>query len=172
MTMTDVSESAGVSRGTLYRYFPGKGHLVDALARYEQLRFEAGLADAISAAAHGPERVRAVVDFAIAYLRDHPALGRMLESEPGFVLDYLCRQLPSLHRAALRKIGPQLEQSCPVESGLATVEQLVDLLVRLLVANFVAPSSKPAADAETLHATVNLIMETPVCQPTDRPVLQ
>lgn len=166
--MTDVSEFAGVSRGTLYRYFPNKGELLDALARYEQLRFETGLVDAISLPAPESDSVQAMVDFAVAYLHEHPALGRMLESEPGFVLDYLRSQLPALHHAALRSIGPQLETSYPVESGLATTEQLVDLLIRMLVANFVAPSSKPQDDTETLRAMVELVMGAP----SDRAVLR
>lgn len=166
--MTDVSESARVSRGTLYRYFPSKSDLLDALARYEQLRFEAGLADAMSLEVPQSERVQAMIDFAVAYLHDHPALGRMLESEPGFVLDYLRHQLPALHRAVLRRIGPQLESSTPVEFGLATTEQLVDLLIRMLVANFVAPSSKPVDDAETLNAMVQLVTAAPASWSTDR----
>lgn len=162
LTMTDVSESGGVSRGTLYRYFPSKSELLDALARYEQLRFETGLSDAMSVPAQQSENVQAMVDFAVAYLHEHPALGRMLESEPAFVLDYLRSQLGALHHATLRSIGPQLQASRAVESGLATTEQVVDMLIRMLVANFVAPSSKPEDDAETLKAMVQLVMGPPV----------
>lgn len=161
LTMIDVSESADVSRGTLYRYFPGKSELLDALARYEQHRFEVGLAAAFTSTAQGLAGVQAMVDYAFAYLRDHPALERLLESEPGFVLDYMRRHLPALRRAALRRIGPELEMSSPVVLGIATTEQLVDLLIRVLVSNFVLHSSEPAVDRETLNAMVRLITGVP-----------
>jgi AcrR family transcriptional regulator len=43
LTMSDVSERAGLSRGTVYRYFPTKEDLLAFLAQYEQDRFAGGL---------------------------------------------------------------------------------------------------------------------------------
>ena len=37
--MQEVSEAAGVSRGTLYRYFPSKDHLLAAVAGFDEHRF-------------------------------------------------------------------------------------------------------------------------------------
>ena len=41
--MTDVSESAGVSRGTLYRYFPTRARLLAGLVQHEMRRFRASM---------------------------------------------------------------------------------------------------------------------------------
>ena len=48
--MQEVSEAAGVSRGTLYRYFPSKECLLDAVADFDERVFNQGLAAAVPAA--------------------------------------------------------------------------------------------------------------------------
>ena len=49
--MQEVSEAAGVSRATLYRYFPSKDHLMDAVAVFDEHTFNEGLAVALAATA-------------------------------------------------------------------------------------------------------------------------
>ena len=49
--MQEISEAAGVSRGTLYRYFPSKVHVLVAAANYDERRFTDGLAAAVGIAA-------------------------------------------------------------------------------------------------------------------------
>src|SRR5271156_3060439 len=52
--MQEIAEAAGVSRGTLYRYFPSKDHVLAAAADYDAQRFSDGL-DAGLGAAHPPQ---------------------------------------------------------------------------------------------------------------------
>ena len=40
--MREIAETAGVSRGTLYRYFPSKDHVLAAAAAYDGQRFTDG----------------------------------------------------------------------------------------------------------------------------------
>src|SRR6516225_1724662 len=51
--MQEISEAAGVSRGTLYRYFPSKVHVIAAAADYDEARFGAGLDSALAEAGDG-----------------------------------------------------------------------------------------------------------------------
>src|ERR1700689_742200 len=53
--MRGVAEAAGVSRGTLYRYFPSKDHVLAAAAAYDAQRFSEGI-DAVLSAAQSPEQ--------------------------------------------------------------------------------------------------------------------
>src|ERR1700689_5875163 len=53
--MREIAESAGVSRGTLYRYFPSKDHVLAAAAAYDAQRFSEGI-DAVLSAAQSPEQ--------------------------------------------------------------------------------------------------------------------
>lgn len=154
--MSNVSRSAGVSRGTLYRYFPTKEDLLASLARYEQERFDNGLETALVTAGEGEARLDAMLDYVFRYLREHPALHRLIEDEPGFVLDYVREQLPFLRRAMRRSIGSVLEQSVPVRVGPATPDQLVDILLHVLVSNFLVPDRDPDALASAMKAMVGL----------------
>ena len=114
--MQEVSEAAGVSRGTLYRYFPSKDHLLDAVAGYDEARFTTGLAAAL-APVHGPaERIHTLVAFAFDYIRLHPARS-LFASEPEFVLGYLFQHLPKLRDALLEQLGEAFDSVPAVASG-------------------------------------------------------
>lgn len=154
--MQDVSESAGVSRSTLYRYFPSKEDLLAALVQYEQRRFETSLRRWIGSH-DGDDRIVATVDHAFAYLRDHPTLDRVLEVEPGFVLGYLRENVPAMRRATALLLQDVLEQSAPVRAGVVTVEQLADLLVHVLVGSFLTPGEHPEEDAKGLKGLFGML---------------
>src|SRR5215472_17851893 len=59
--MNDVSEHAGVSRGTLYRYFPNRDELLQNLAEFERERFQRRVAEALRSAPPGAARMRVVL---------------------------------------------------------------------------------------------------------------
>ncbi len=62
-TMEDVARTAGVSRQTVYRYFPSKDHLILALVLREEDRFLTGVRTAFSENDTG---VRMAVSYALA----------------------------------------------------------------------------------------------------------
>src|SRR5665213_2323782 len=62
--MQEVSEAAGVSRATLYRYFPSKDRLLDAVAVFDEHSFSEGLAGALATRQDPTERMQAFVAFA------------------------------------------------------------------------------------------------------------
>src|SRR5579875_2669320 len=112
LTMSDVSEKAGLSHGTVYRYFPTKEDLLAVLAEYEQDRFSEGLRAALAEDGREPT-LAAVVEYIIGYLRRHPALPLMIDVEPEFVLIFLRRQMPVLHRITEELLGPVMARARP-----------------------------------------------------------
>lgn len=140
--MSDVAAIAGVSRGTLYRYFSSKEELFDSMLAYERERFESGVNKALSAVPEGPKRIEAHIEFLTGYLRDHPALTRLVESEPRFVLAFLRGNLPTFRNATGSLVDPVLRHVPVVSSGEVTADQVNDLLLRVLVSFFLLPPGK------------------------------
>jgi AcrR family transcriptional regulator len=155
--MQEVSEAAGVSRGTLYRYFPSKDVLMDAVASYDERRFTVGLAGALAAVDGPAERVQALVAFAFDYIRTHPARA-LFESESDFVLGYLLIHLPKLEAALLEQLGDAFDSVPAVAAGSLTREQLADVVVRLFTSSFIIPEP----DDRTLVQSINaLLLQVP-----------
>src|SRR6185369_2493024 len=94
--MSDVSEHAGVSRGTLYRYFPSREELLRNLAAHESERFQQRVGEALRNAPGGAARLRVALQHVTRYVGEHPAIQRLIENEPAFILRYLRDQFPAL----------------------------------------------------------------------------
>src|SRR5262249_18742223 len=76
--MRDVRVGSGVSRGTLYRYFPSRQALLVELSAREGVRFKQEMLHAIETAAPGPERLLVALQQAVRRVREHPVLQRLL----------------------------------------------------------------------------------------------
>lgn len=138
LTMSDVSDRAGLSRGTVYRYFPTKEDLLAVLAEYEQDRFSEGLRKALDATA-GEPTMSDVASYISGYLIQHPALPLMIDVEPEFVLLFLRRQMPVFHRITEELLVPLMSKTKPVKEGRLTVAELSDLLLRVVLSVFLVP---------------------------------
>jgi AcrR family transcriptional regulator len=154
-TMNDVSERAGLSRGTVYRYFPTKDDLLAVLAQYEQDRFAGGLAEALAGVPVDERRLDTVAEYILAYLRQHPALTLMIETEPAFVLGYLRRQLPVFHRITEELLAPVMRNAGPVRDGVLTVDELNDLLLRVVLSVFLVPGEGSTSMAGVLEGALD-----------------
>lgn len=155
LTMSDVSERSGLSRGTVYRYFPTKDDLLAVLAEYEQDRFAEGLRRALTeASGGGGPSMAAVVEYIIGYLRQHPALPLMIDVEPEFVLAFLRRQMPVFHRITEDLLAPIMERARPVREGQLTVGELGDLLLRTVLSVFLVPGEDGAVTVGVLEGAL------------------
>ncbi|HEV2369990.1 MAG TPA: TetR/AcrR family transcriptional regulator [Acidimicrobiales bacterium] len=144
LTMADVAESAALSRGTVYRYFPSKDDLLAVLMEYEQDRFSGGLAKALESG--GPPTIEAMAEYIITYLREHPALTLLIDSEPAYVLSFMRRQLPVFHRISAELLAPVMDQAAPVREGRVTAEELEELILRVVLSVFLVPGARSATE--------------------------
>ena len=158
LTMHDVSERAGLSRGTVYRYFPTKDDLLAVVAEYEQERFADGLRRALSGVPEGEPRMEAVAEYIITYLRQHPALTTMIDTEPAFVLGFLRRQLPVFHRITEELLAPVMSDARPVREGRVTVAELNELLLRVVLSVFLVPGESSTAVVGVLEGALDSIV--------------
>jgi AcrR family transcriptional regulator len=155
LTMGDVSEQAGLSRGTIYRYFPNKETLLAVLAEYEQDRFAGGLGRVLAGVPAGEVHLGHVVGYILAYLRDHPALTSMIDLEPAFVLGFLRRQLPVFHTVTEQLIGPVMRATPPVREGRLSADELNELLLRVVLSVLLVPGESSSAAAGVLEGTLD-----------------
>lgn len=138
VTIDDIAAEAGVSRATLYRMFPGgKDVLFDALRVRELEDFFTRLTAHLDGVADLEELLVRTVVYATGELRSDEHLAIMLASEPGETLANLTVQgLPRIIRMASLFLSPSVEPYLDRRRA----GQMVDLLARLVISYFLAPS--------------------------------
>jgi AcrR family transcriptional regulator len=151
--MQEISEGAGVSRGTLYRYFPSKEHVLAAAAAYDEQRFTEGLDAALAGVDGATARLEAFVTYAFDYIRHHSARA-LFDSEPEFVMSYLLDHLPKLRTTLVERLGAELRAVPVVACGDVTPDELADVVVRLFASSWIIPDRHDG----TLVQSINRIL--------------
>jgi AcrR family transcriptional regulator len=152
--MQEIAEAAGVSRGTLYRYFPSRDHVLGAAADFDEQRFSTGADDVLASISQPEQRISAFLAYAFEFIRSHSARS-LFESEPGFVLSYLLDHLPSLRGELMSRLGDALDAVPAVKRGDLDREQLADVIVRLFASSWIIPES----DERTLVRSIDRLLE-------------
>lgn len=88
-TMEDVRRRSNIARASLYRRFPTKSHLVDAVLLSEVRRYFDGSKRAHAASRNLEEHVISGAAFNVQFLRNHTLLKKMLTTEPEVILPSL-----------------------------------------------------------------------------------
>jgi AcrR family transcriptional regulator len=88
-TIDDVARRVGLSRVTIYRYFPRKEQLLEAVLLRELRRFLAAIDAAIEPCETLEERLVEGFVFTMTYLQGHALLNRLLRTEPELILPAL-----------------------------------------------------------------------------------
>jgi AcrR family transcriptional regulator len=138
LSMSDISDLSGVSRGTLYRYFPTKQDVLAAVSDSISVAFETGVREAAARHADPLERMRAVLGFfeEATWTRRNDAI---FEIEPAFHLDFF-RSHFDRHIAALRDALDltfdwlEARIGCAVDRDVTT-----EMLVRLQLSTMIVP---------------------------------
>ena len=138
VTIEDIATEARVSRATLYRMFPGgKDVLFEALRVRDIEDFFTRLSAHLDGASDFEDLLVRCVMHATAELRGDQHLSMMLASEPGDILGELTVDgLPRIIRVATVFLVPLVDGYLPRREGA----RLVELLARLVISYFLAPS--------------------------------
>jgi AcrR family transcriptional regulator len=153
LTMSDVSASAGVSRPTLYRYFPTKDALLLALAAHEQDRFDEGLRAAVASTPSPDEQLERATEYLVEFLHENRSR-QLIDVEPLFVLGRLRGALPIQTTTLTELLGDALSRTPPVRRGDVTPHDLAEMIARIVMSHFLLPHPDPEALLRTLRALV------------------
>lgn len=166
-TVDDVARRAGVSRVTIYRYFPKKDRLVNAMIMHELRRFLTKV-DGVIAGQPTPEaKLAEGLTFCLAYLRGHRLLNRLLRTEPELILPHLTTRASDLVAAARGWIAGHIHAE--IAAGhLALpdgdVDGAAELIVRAVISLVLTPDTVlPVDSARGRQRIVDLYL-TPIVQ--------
>lgn len=140
LSMSDISESSGVSRGTLYRYFSSKEEVLAAFSEYVCSSFEKGIVEASEGIIDPIERFRAVMRFYGRFTIERSPDG-MFEVEPSFHLNFL-RNHFGRHKAAVqRALEPALDYFETLTGSPLNRDLFCDTLVRMQLSTLIIPAT-------------------------------
>jgi AcrR family transcriptional regulator len=139
LSLSEVADAAGVSRPTLYRWFPSKEALLEAFGRCEQQKYDAGIAKAV-AGLEGEARLETVLRFVVEFQHSYP-LRRLVDVEPEHAVHQMTRVLPIMRDRLLPHFsGPE---------GFA----VASAVTRIALSHFLIPDDDPELFyAELRHA--------------------
>jgi len=141
LSMSDISDASGVSRGTVYKYFSTKQDVLAAVSEFVSVNFENGVRNA--AAPHdGPiERLRAVMRF-LARFTYEKTPDRLFELEPAFHLDFF-RSHFHRHVGAVREsLAPTFAWLEQRTGGAIDSHSVAQALVRMQLSALIVPADR------------------------------
>ncbi len=145
LSMSDISDASGVSRGTLYRYFASKEDVLSAVSEYICSSFERGIIEAGQGIADPIERFRSVMRFYAQFTIERAPDG-IFEVEPTFHLNFLRTHFPRHKAAVLIALGPVLDYFEALTGARIDRDTFVDTLIRLQLSTLIIPATQEWID--------------------------
>jgi AcrR family transcriptional regulator len=143
-TIDDVARRAGVSRVTVYRYFPKKDDLIEAVLMHELRRFLREIDAAVAPYDALDDRLVEGFVFALTFLRDHSVLNRLLRTEPELILPTLTVNAAPILGASREFISGYARREAE-RGGLPLSDEDIDgvseLLARSVISFVLTPGS-------------------------------
>jgi AcrR family transcriptional regulator len=149
LTMSAVAAAAGVSRPTLYRWFPTKDELLAAISEYELEQFDIGLQAVIRAHRSPRRRLEATLRYVVSY-QDYSKVPDPIGVDPGFALESIARANDPYVEILARLLGDALLEVPAVRAGTLTAEQAAELFLRVAYSHYLVPHP----DSEALLASL------------------
>ena len=140
-TIDDVARRLGVSRVTIYRYFPKRDRLVEAVLLREQHRFLDHVGTAVAPCPTLEEKLVEGVVFALGYLRRHRLLQRVLRTEPELILPALTTRAGPVLAAGRQFIADTARQDDGLALTPTELEVVSELLARAVLSFLLTPDS-------------------------------
>ncbi len=159
LTLSAVAAEAGVSRPTLYRWFPTKSLLLGAIAAYEVEQFDIGL-QALAERHRDPgRRLDAALRYLVTYLEETIGSGSV-HADLEFSLQGLADSLQPHVQSLARVLGDALDELPTVHAGTVTREQAAEMFLRVAYSQYLVPDRDPEQLLATMRAFAGLPRRT------------
>jgi AcrR family transcriptional regulator len=143
-TIDDLARRLGISRVTIYRYFPKRDRLVGAVLLRETQRFLRAIDEAVQPYDALEAKLTEGVVFALSYLRRHRLLRRLLRTEPELILPALTINADPVLAAGREFIAGFARREAE-RGGLpldeSQIEAVSELLARAVLSFVLSPNS-------------------------------
>ena len=154
-TVEDIGREAGVSRATVYRYFPGgRDELLQAAVAHGVAEFAVRLYEQIQDAPSLEQVMERGILFAHRAIVEHEVLQRIMETEPELLLPQLTVEGNQVRAAVAAFLLPYL-RAHGVASGVDDAEA-ADFLARMIMSYMTSPGrwdlDDPAQVSELVRA--------------------
>ena len=150
-TVDDVARASGVSRATIYRYFPGgRDQVVADVVAWEVGRFFARLGEAVAGSPDLASLVENSLRFAHRAVAEHGVLQRVLATEPHRLLPVLTVSADRILPLVAGFLVPHLERERAagrLRPGV-DIERAADFLARMLLSWISAPGGWDLEDPQ------------------------
>ncbi len=166
-SVEDVGRESGLSRSTLYRYFPGgRDELIGAAVGWEYDRFFGRLYDEVKDAATLEEVIERGLTFAHRAITGHEVLQRVLQTEPDVLLPAITVKTDGTVRLVSAFLTPYLERH-RLAPGVG-VEEAADFLARMVLSYMSAPGRWDLEDPEQVARLVRVELLGGILPPARR----
>lgn len=139
LSMHDIGEAAGVSRGTLYRYFKNKDEVLHAVGRHIYDGVRKAMDQAIEANPDPRERVQVIVAVLVEAHRTYPEAERLVGIEPAFSLVFIRQSFASFLELVTAALEPVIDEIPVARAGGIDARQLADLIMRVVTSTYFIP---------------------------------
>ena len=141
LSMSDIIEASGVSRGTMYKYFSNKDEVLAAVAEFVCTGFENGIEAAAEGIDDPIERFRSVMQFYARYTNEHSP-DRVFEVEPRFHLSFFRSRFERYKIAVHNALEPVFEHFERLLGEQLNRMAFVEVLVRLQLSTLLVPADE------------------------------
>lgn len=155
LRMSAIAAAAGVSRPTLYKWFPTKDELLEAVTAYEEQVFDVRLRDALDAQRTPSRKLDAALRLLVTYL-DGLLGPDPIGADPAFALQSLARSLSPQTTSFVRLLGDALDTVPAVRRRQLSREQATELFLRLAYSHYLIPHPDPEVLLANLRSLAGL----------------
>ncbi len=160
ISMTDICEEAGVSRGTLYRYFSSRDEVLDAV-NLHMLTVGRDIFDIAVADTPNPkQRVRVILHAMLSFPDRFPHMRAMFEYEAKASLVFLAEQMAGVVDTVAAHLEPAVAQTPAGRAGVLTAHDLAELLYRMVTSVFLIPTTDLDVAEEKIAAVCELALSS------------